>query len=162
MRRWAWVVLVPMCVGLDVCRADADDEMSTALLNDPSGFVSTAKDFINRLNTSYETLWLVSDGTFSQGVSASLYNITSGNIPIASLRIGFGTNENLYAGPSLDLPGIARRYIPSTAKGFLSAGPLDWVWSVAGKYARVGIIGGYSWGDNEPIYGVTAGAALTF
>lgn len=133
-----------------------------APLNNPSGTVELAKKVINQLDPSFETLWNFRDGTFSQGVSASLWNATSHDIPIGSLRAGFGTNESLYGGVSLDLPGLVKRYVPATVKGFAMTGPLDTLWSVAGKYARVGLAGGYSWGDAGAIYGLTVGAALTW
>ena len=136
--------------------------VAPAVLNDPPGSVSMAKDIINRLNPSYETVWSLADGTFSQGVSASLYNVTSRSIPIASVRAGFGTNEILYGGVSLDLPGLAKRYIPATIKGVATVAPLDTLWAFAGKYARVGVISGYSWGDDHPVYGFTLGAAFSF
>ena len=137
-------------------------EPGEAVLNDPPGFAVTAKDIINRLNPSYETLYNFRDGTFSQGVSASVWNVTSREIPIASVRAGFATDEALYGGVSLDLPGLAKRYIPASVKGIATVGPLDTLWAVAGKYARVGVIGGYSWGDEQAVVGMTFGAALSF
>lgn len=133
-----------------------------AVLNNPSATVETVKRVVNILNPSYETLWLWSGGTFSQGVSASLWNIESKQIPIASLRLGFGTNDNLYTGLGLDLPGITKRFVPEIVKGVATTKPLDVLWAVAGKYARVTPIAGYSWGENKPIFGVAIGAALSF
>jgi len=137
-------------------------EDHAGVLNDPPATVNLVKEIVNKLNPSYETVWTISDGTFSQGVSASLYTFTDEEIPIASLRLGFATNEHLYGGASLDLPGITRRYLPATIKGMATVGPLDTLWSWVGKYARVGIIGGYAWATNKPTYGLTAGAALSF
>lgn len=153
------VVLVGLLCWLGLAGTVGADE---GVLNNPSGTVELVKKVVNQLSPSYETLWNLRDGTFSQGVSASLWTATSHEIPLASLRAGFGTNESLYGGVSLDLPGLAKRYIPETIKGLATAGPLDTLWSVAGKYARVGVIGGYSWGDDGAIYGLTVGAALTW
>ena len=133
-----------------------------AVLNNPPATVGVVKAVVEKLDPSYETLWLVSDGGFSQGVSASLFNIDSNDIHVASVRAGFGTNETLYGGVGLDLPGLARRFVPAVLKGVATVKPLDLLWSVAGKYARVTPIGGYSWGDNKPVYGVSFGVAVTF
>ena len=135
--------------------------ITPGVLNEPPQAVSVFKQVVNKLNPSYDSLWLWSDGEFSQGVSAALWTATSHTIPIASLRAGFGTNENLYGGASLDLPGLAK-LLPASVRGAADTSPLDTLWSVAGKYARVGVIAGYSWGDHHPIYGMTFGAALSF
>lgn len=132
------------------------------ILNNPPESVALAKTIIGKLDPSYETLWLVSDGTFSQGVSASLWNVASNEIHLASLRMGFGTNENLYGGIGVDVPGLCKRFIPQTIKGIATMKPLNILWSVAGKYARITPLGGYSWNEEKPIYGMAVGAALTF
>ena len=132
------------------------------VLNDPGQTVSLAKAIINRINPSYETVWDVANGDFYQGVSGSLYQFTSRQIPIASLRLGVSTGMAIYGGTSLDVPGLTRRFLPSAIKDAASTGPLDEVWAVIGKYGRVGIVGGYSWDHADPVLGVTAGAAFTF
>lgn len=133
-----------------------------AVLNDSAKTVEMARTIIGKLDPSYETLWNFRDGTFSQGVSASIYGFASHDIPVASLRMGVGTNTALYGGVGLDVPGLAKRFIPPVVKGFATVRPLDILWAVAGKYARVTPVGGYSWGDDAPIYGVTVGAAFSF
>ena len=133
-----------------------------AVLNNPPAFLDTAKTIINKLDPSYETIWDFGSGTFSQGISGSLYNFTSNEIPILSARAGWGTNASLYGGIGLDVPGLCKRYIPESVKGVATTGPLDIVWAVAGKYARVSAVGGYAWSDNEPVYGMTFGAAANF
>ena len=132
------------------------------MLNDPEQTVSMAKALINRIQPSYETLWDLYNGEFSQGMSGSLFHFTSRTIPIASLRLGASTGMALYGGASLDLPGIATRFIPAMVKTPAETTPLDTVWSVVGKYARVGVVGGYSWDAEDPLIGITAGAALSF
>lgn len=133
-----------------------------AVLNNPPKTVSLVKRVVETLDPSYETIWTISDGTFSQGISASLYAIQSNTIHLASVRLGYGTGEKLYAGVGLDLPGLTKRFVPETIKGFVTAKPLDLIWSVVGKYARVTPIAGYSWGENKPMYGMAIGAALSF
>lgn len=139
-----------------VCQAEE------GVLNSPSKSVELVKRVVETLDPSYETLWLFSDGRFSQGVSASLWTFTSERIPVASLRLGFGTNENFYAGVGLDAPGIVKRWLPAQVKGIATTQPLDVLWAVAGKYARIMPLGGYSWNEGKAIYGVAVGAALTF
>ena len=162
MKRWG-LVMAFLWWGMAPMRmAFCDESAVPAVLNDPTQSVSLAKDIINRLNPSYETVWDVYNGEFAQGVSAALYNFTSQEIPIASLRIGASTGMALYSGVSLDLPGIGKRFVPSAIAGPATTGPLDTVWSVIGKYARVGVVAGYSWDQQDPMLGVTVGAALQF
>lgn len=137
-------------------------EPGEAVLNDPPGVVSVLKDAITRLNPSYETVWDLYNGEFAQGMSANLYTVTSREIPIISVRAGASTGMALYSGVSLDLPGLSQRFIPASVKGMATTGPLDTLWGFVGKYARVGVIGGYSWDHHDPVIGFTAGAALTF
>ena len=134
MKRW---LIVGILAGLMPC-AWADE--SGVLPNTPLAF-STAKAVIEKLSPNYETVWDWQSGKWSQGVSASLVGFTSRQIPIASLRAGFGTNNLLYSGVSLDLPGIAKRFVPQTIKGIATAHPLDVLWAAVGKYARVGLVG---------------------
>lgn len=172
MRAWRWVVLVS--VGSLVCgltRAWAEDappvltdpvtvDMTPlAALNDPCGTVQIVKAAILRLDPSYETVWNLGAGEFQQGVSASLYNVRSRDIPVAGLRVGVATNETLYVGIGLDVPGITARLVPQTLKEASSPQPLDVLWAFAGRHARVTPLGGYSFAENEPAYGVALGAA---
>src|SRR3990167_3259921 len=159
MKRWGLVMAFLWWWVTPMSTAFCDDPIAPAVLNDPTEAVSVVKTVISKLSPSYETVWNFRDGTFSQGVSASLYGIGSNNVHLASVRLGFGTNENLYAGLGLDLPGLCRRFVPQTIKGFATVKPLDISWSVVGNYARVMPIGGYSWGDDAPVYGVSFGAA---
>jgi hypothetical protein len=78
------------------------------------------------------------------------------------VRLGYATGETLYAGVGLDLPGLAKRFVPETIKGYATVAPLDMIWSAIGKYARVMPIGGYNWNERKPQYGMTFGAAVTF
>ena len=133
-----------------------------AVLNAPSETAEKVKAVVNALNPSYETFWNWDSGEFSQGVSASLYTVKSAQIPVGSVRLGFGTNEILYGGAALDLPGICKRWLPANVKGIATTAPLDILWSVAGKYGRVALVGGYSFAEEEPAYGLTFGAALSF
>ena len=151
-----------MVVGLVWLAWTGQARAEEAVLNNPPAAVDIFKTVVNKLDPSYETFWNIGSGTFHQGVSASLYTITSDEIPLGSLRVGFATNELLYGGAALDLPGLTRRYVPATLKGVATTKPLDVLWAVVGKYGRVGVVGGYAWAENEPAYGFTFGAALSF
>ena len=154
-----------LCVG-PMREGWADETVPTALLelavlNDPVQTVDLAKEIINKINPSYETVWDVYNGGFSQGISGNLYTFTSHQVPIISVRLGASTGMALYSGLSLDLPGLSK-ILPASLRGAISPEPLDTLWSFVGKYARVGIVGGYSWDESDPLIGITAGAALTF
>ena len=141
---------------------DEPVDLPPAVLNDPTQTVSIVKEVINKIQPSYETVWDVYNGDFYQGVSGSLYTFTSRDIPIASLRLGASTGMSIYGGVSLDVPGITKRLVPGMIEEKATLSPLDTVWSFVGKYARVGVVGGYSWDHEDPVLGVTAGAAVTF
>lgn len=158
MRQLVWIAFcLWIAGGTPICAAQ-----DPAVLNEPAESVNLIKQVIDRLQPSYETVWDVYNGDFYQGVSGALYTFASREIPIASLRLGASTGMAIYSGVGLDLPGIAQRVLPAVVKTPASLTPLDTVWSVLGKYARVGLVGGYSWDHHDPVIGVTAGAALTF
>ena len=136
----------------------ADD----AVLNDAPAALSVLKQAIDKLDPQYETVYDVLNGGFTQGISGSLYDFTSNEIHVASLRAGVATGVAAYAGVSLDLPGLTKRLLPDAVESIGSTAPLNAVWSVVGRYARVGVVGGFSWDHEDPMIGITAGAALTF
>ena len=156
-----WVAVWILCGSVWMwgkCSALAQE----SVLDNPISTVSFVKEAIERLDPSYETFWNWGEGAFSQGVSVSLYTFESEEIPVASLRLGAGTGMILYGGVGLDAPGIARRFIPEKIKTVGGTQPLDDVWSAIGKYGRIGVVGGYSWDDQTPAYGLTFGAAFSF
>ena len=153
------VLLSLLCLGLSPV-VHAED--APAVLNEPSEAVTLTKAVINKLQPSYETVIDVLNGDVYQGISGALYTFESREIPIASVRLGASTGMAMYSGVSLDLPGITQRFLPQPVKDPVTVTPLDSVWSVVGKYARVGVVGGYSWDHHDPIFGMTAGASLTF
>ena len=148
-----------LCVGL-MSSVAAED--APAVLNEPSEAVELTKAVINKLQPSYETVIDVLNGDVYQGLSGALYTFESREIPLASVRLGASTGMAMYSGVSLDLPGITQRFLPDAVKDPATTTPLDSAWSVVGKYARVGLVGGYSWDHHDPVFGMTAGAALTF
>ena len=156
MKRLAMLVLGVLAMAAPVFAAEE------AVLNNPPAFVEKAKLVINKIDPSYETIWNWGAGEFQQGISGSLYNFKSNDIHILSARVGAGTNSSLYGGLGFDIPGLCKRFIPQQAKDAANTGPLDTMWTVAGKYARVSAVGGYEWNSNEPIYGMSFGAANTW
>ena len=145
-----------------ISEAVEDTVVKDALLNDPPESVSLVKEIISRLDFSYETVVDLYNGDAYQGVSGSLYNLTSNDIHLASLRLGASTGMSIYSGASLDLPGLTKRYLPPSVQDAASPTPLDTVWSVIGKYGRVGLIGGWSFDHDDPVIGMTAGVATSF
>ena len=151
-------LLLLVCAGQ---AAFADDTLP-APVNDPPGAYTTAKAVLDRLDLSYESLWDWSAGTFSQGVSGSVYDVRRNNLHIASVRLGAGTGMSLYSGIGWAVPGLTKLLVPATIKGIATTGPLDTLWGVVGKYGRISTVGGYSWDHHDPIIGLTFGAAATF
>ena len=167
MKRLGGLVSLVVCWGFTTCNAVAQPVELTSVTvevqpvgNAPSAAYSTFKRVVNTLNPQYETFFNMADGTWSQSVSASLYNFHSHDIPLGSVRAGWSTGEIGYAGVSLDLPGLTKRYVPETVQGIATTGYLKTLWALAGRYARAGVVGGYSWSDEKAVYGLTAGAAL--
>lgn len=155
---WRWWVLVGLFVGF-IRVAYAEE----AVLNDPPSAMLVAKTVINKLDPSYETVWNWAGGTFSQGVSASLWNVKSSGIPVGNLRIGYATGETLYGSVGLDLPGLTKRFVPAQIKGIATVQPLDTLWMIAGTYARVSGFVGHTWNSHDRMaYGMTFGAAVNF
>lgn len=156
--RWGrWVMLSGLLMIGN--QAWADETAPGAVLNEPSHAVTVAKDLINRLDPSYETVWNLARGKFQQGVSGSLYNFKSNGIHLASARLGYATGETLYGGVGLDVPGLTTRFVPPVVKGVATTTPLNLVWGLLGRHARISLVGGYDWNEREPAYGLTAGAA---
>lgn len=157
MRKYIGLVLgmVVGCLGSELAYAAPE-----AVLNDPPVTVSVVKELINKLQPSYEGVLDVYNGGFSQGVSGALYTFQSKGFPLGSIRVGATTGLAVYAGPSLDLPGIARRLLPDDDVQVQTTS--ETLWSTIGKYARVGAGVGWSWDHDDPVVVLTAGAALTF
>jgi len=159
------VVLVPLCVGLAACNAVAEE--TPAVLNDPPGVYQKVKAVVDALNPGYDTiynLWDANDkgGEWSHGVSASLFTITSEEIPLASIRLGYFVDHKIASGVKLDLPGLTRRYVPQTVKGIATTGYLEALWKVVGKFSAVGFYGGYDFDASNPITAVSLGAHVSF
>ena len=145
-----------------------------AVLNSPSGTVSVIKTVVDTLSPQADTLWNFWDandngGEWLRGLSIGLYTLKSELIPLGTIRLGYiGEDGNFtdargwYAGANLDLPGLTRRYVPATIKGIATTGYLDTIWKIAGKYGRVGAVGGYDADRETPIAGVSFGLSATW
>lgn len=159
-------VAIFLLTGLVWCQPVSAQE-PTATVTDPvaeraRAIWTTTKTVADVLGPGYDQLYDFKSGEWFQVVSASLWNFTSKEYQLASLRIGYGVDYKILSGVQLDLPGITHRYVPATIRGIVTKGYLDTVWAVAGKYGRVGFLGGYDFDTDEPAVGVTVGAVLTF
>lgn len=140
----------------------ADEVVDAAALNRPHETVDTAKRAIDALEPGVDTLYDFNDGEWRSGASVGLWNFTSNEVAVASLRAGYASEYTLYGAVRLDLPGLTRRFVPSQVKGIATAGPLHLLWSTAGKYASVGPFVGYDFAGEDIRYGVSVGAAFQF
>ena len=154
-----WVVIGLLVFGAHVVFA----EETAAVANDAPGVVSKVEAVVNALGPGYDALYNFRDGQWEDGWSASLYNFRSQDYLLASARLGYGGQDSLlYGSLRLDLPGISHRFVPATIRGLATAGYLDTVWMLVGKYGTVGPFVGYSWADDAVAYGVTLGGRITF
>ena len=134
-----------------------------AVVNNPGTAWDLTKAAVDYLQPGYD--WVVvfqEDREPYNGVSAALYTVSSKGFPLASLRAGYGTDgeKTAYLSTSLDLPGLAGRFLPDAVKG-LSPAVLTGALSAATKYVRIGPVVSYSWDLEEIDWGVAVGAAVT-
>lgn len=170
MTRWMGLMVAGAILGLGQAAFAQEwdslgDHAATAaeekrVLEDPPGVYRAAKAFVEKVDPSYETVWLVSEGEFAQGVSGAFANLKHNSIHLASARLGVGTGVVAYGGLGLDLPGITKTLLPDAVERFASQGGLGHIWSLIGKYGRVGPIGGYNWDTHRAAYGFAAGATI--
>ena len=136
----------------------------SAVINHPATAWELTKAAVDYLQPGYD--WVVvfqDDREPFNGVSASLYTITSQEIPLLSLRGGYATNgeKTVYTSAAIDLPGLASRYLPDAVKG-LSPALLTGTAKAAAKYLRVGPVLSYSFDQDEVDWGVAVGAQVRF
>ena len=133
-----------------------------AVLNNAPSSVNKFKAVVNTLSPGFDTLYNVRDGDWEEGVSASLWNFTSDEYLLASLRAGYGQQELVYTSLRADLPGISKRFVPATVQGIATKGYLDVLWNAVGKYGSVGPFVGYAFDDDAVAWGVTLGGQVSF
>lgn len=133
-----------------------------AILQDPGHAVDMFKEIVNYLNPSYETVIDLWNGDIYQGISGSVYTVSSNNVNILSLRVGASTGMAVYGGVGLDVDGIVQRYLPQGAQDALSPPPTEPVWEFLGRYSHASVIAGYSWDHQDPVLGFTAGLKASF
>ena len=163
-----WFLLVP---GYFIPSAWADDPVvepavvssEPAVINNPGTAWELTKAAVDYLQPGYD--WVVvfqEDREPYNGVSAALWTVTSKDIPLGSLRVGYSTDgeKTVYASTTLDLPGMASRYLPASIKG-LSPAVLTGALNVATKYVRIGPVISYSADLEEVDWGVAIGAAVS-
>ena len=165
MKGIALVVL--MLVGSQVVSADP-------IANDPSGAATVFKSVVDTLSPQGDTLynfWDENDdgGEWLRGLSIGIYKPTSNDITLGSIRLGyvgedgdFSDARGWYTGINLDLPGLTKRYVPETVKGIGTTGYLGALWSIAGKYGRVGVNGGYDADRETPIAALSFGLSTSW
>ena len=157
---WRLAVIVGLFWGI-VNVAYADDAVVPAVLNHPTTGWELTKDAVKYLEPGADVVFTFNEGGTYNGISGALYTFESKGFPIASIRAGYGLSDPVtYGSLALDLPGLAGRFIPAAVKG-VSPGALNGALALAAKYVRIGPTFGYDWGQTQPRWGVSVGAALT-
>lgn len=134
-----------------------------AVGNNPPAAVSKVQAVVNALGPGFDEVYSVRDGEFKEAVSASLWNFTSHDLLLASLRLGYGHQDSLiYSSVRLDLPGLSKRFVPATVRGVATTGYLNALWAAVGKYGSVGPFAGYSFDEDAADYGVALGGQVSF
>ena len=164
MKTWMVVGLLVLGLSLPV---GAQEEEPEPVLNDLSSAAETFKKFVDTLEPGVETLynaWDANDdgGEWAQGFSASLWEFTSNEIGLGSLRIGYAIDFKPYLGLRADLPGLTDRYLAPIFPDWLTPALLESAWSFVGGYANVGPVAGYDFDNDVPILGVSLGIAFTW
>lgn len=166
-----WRIAVAVMLFVAGMRAVYGDE--TGVLNEPSKVVTTLKTVVDTLSPQGDTLynfWDTNDdgGEWLRGLSIGLWTFKPSDIPVGSLRVGYiGEDHNFtdargwYAGANLDLPGLTK-FIPEKIKGIATTGYLDAFWKIAGKYGRVGVVGGRDADRQTPIVAASFGLSATW
>ena len=134
-----------------------------AVGNNPPAVVGKVEAVVNALGPGFDELYSVRDGEWKEGISASLWNFQSRGYYLASLRLGYGHQDELvYNSLRLDLPGLSHRFVPEQVRGVATTGYLNALWSAVGKYGSVGPFVGYAFGEEAVDWGVTLGGHVTF
>ena len=145
-----------------------------AVLNNPSESASLFKTVVDTLSPEADTLYNFLDvndegGEWLRGLSFGIYKPKSHGIVLGSIRLGYiGQDDNFskargwYSGVNADLPGLTKRYVPETIQGVATYSYLSTLWSVAGRYGRVGLNGGYDADRDTPIAAVNFGLSGTW
>lgn len=143
-----------------------------AVLQNPAGAFGKVENTVNVFAPAVEQLYDFHRNEWLTGTSLALWNFSSKQVPLASIRAGWALETMPYGEIKLDLPGITRRvilpFIPDNVQGMLTAGALDGTWQLLGKYAHIGGFGGYDYekrdtGSTEGFrYGVSVGLQVTF
>ena len=138
-------------------------EAAPAVVNDAPATVTKVQAVVNALGPGFDELYNFTDGEWREGVSASLFNIKSRKLHLASIRLGYSHQDELvYNSLRLDLPGLSQRFIPDQIKGVATTGYLKTLWAGVGKYGSVGPFVGYGFDDDAVAWGLTLGGQVSF
>ena len=118
-------------------------------------YLQNIRDIINSVEPRGEAFWNWESNEWSPAVSASVLPIYG----YADLKIGLSVDKTPYFGIDTDLFTVGEVLLPAKLKELLSGVP-QVIQIMARDYARVGVVGGYSWDENDAVYGPTFGASL--
>lgn len=139
--------------------------------NNPSGSYTVFKRVVDTLDPQVEEIYDLRSKEWRHGVSAAVYRFSSNEVYLASARVGYAfdqdptsdSNDTIYGGVKLDVPGIVTRLTPAAVETWVSDySLLNTVTSLLGKYGAVGIIGGRDLSQAKNVYGFSVGGRVTW
>lgn len=150
-----FVVLALACSGLAYAQ-------EPTVLEDPKNAFDKIKEVIEVVDPQADAIWNLENNEVIPGFSGSLFNFSSNDIHLASLRTGYGMEKIAYGQVKVDVFGLGRRFLPDEVKAYIKKGTPEPVRTILEKHAAFGLIGGYDFDKEVEVYGVTVGTRIAF
>lgn len=162
MRAISLVVMLFVALVLGVSGPAFCDDPVPTVLEDPAGSFDGFHSIINAIDPQAEGIWNLESNEWLTGFSGSLFNVKSNAIHLAALRAGYAMDKVPYGEFKVDLAGLGERFLPDKVKGFLVGAVPVPIRGVVRKYLSFGVMGGYDFETNTPVYGPTFGGRVKF
>ena len=136
-----------------------------------SSLYQKVKVVVDTLDPQVEELYSFDTHEWLHGASVALYKLNVHQLPLASLRGGYGfdqdpiedtSHELIYGSVKLDLPSVAVLLTPEAVESYFQGGVLGRTTEILGKYAAVGLYGGRDLQTDRWDAGLTAGFRITW
>ena len=161
MKRIIAILVVFLTLGVGVTPSRAEE----------ASLYQKVKAVVDVLDPQVEELYSFDTHEWLHGTSVALYKLNIHQLPLASLRGGYGfdqdpiedtSHELLYGAVKLDLPSAAVLLAPESVESLFSEGVLNRATTILGKYAAVGLYGGRDLQTDRWDAGLTAGVRITW